>query len=113
MGLVMKDVVKYAKMLDIYGGILTQKQYDMLDSYYCSDLTMEEIAQNYEISKAAVHYAIKNAEDKIQKLEVQLHIMEKYDTVKKMSEKLKQDVASDKLSKNDICEALDRLTEKL
>ena len=79
----MKDIVKYARMLDIYGGILTEKQYDILDSYYCRDLTLEEIAENNNVSRQAVHYAVKNAEEKIQRLESQLHMIEKYETLEK------------------------------
>ena len=79
----MKDIVKYARMLDIYGGILTEKQHDILDSYYCRDLTLEEIAENHNVSRQAVHYAVKNAEEKIQRLESQLHMIEKYETLEK------------------------------
>ena len=109
----MKDVVKYAKMLDVYGEILTQKQYDMFYSYYCDDLTMEEIAQNYFISRAAVHYAIKNAEDKIQKLEEQLHIMEKYDIIKNNLILLRDIVSDGDIDKDAVCSALSDLIEKL
>ena len=80
----MKDVVRYAEMLDLYGGILTEKQFEMLDSYYCRDLTLEEIAENNGISKQAVHFAIKNAQAKISKLEKQLGILARHDALEEM-----------------------------
>ncbi len=80
----MKDIVRYAEMLDLYGGILTEKQFEMLDSYYCRDLTLEEIAENNGVSKQAVHFAIKNAQAKITRLEKQLGILAKHDVLEEM-----------------------------
>lgn len=112
-GKAMKEIVKYARMLDIYGGILTEKQYDMLEAYYCNDLTMEEIAENNNVSKQAVHYAIKNAEEKIMKLEEQLQIMKKYDALECELESLKSRVDTGKASAEETSEALDKILREL
>ena len=77
----MKDIVKYARLLDLYGEVLTEKQYDAMESYYCMDLTLEEIAQNHDVSKQAVHYTLKNAENKLAKVEKQFHIAQKYQQI--------------------------------
>ena len=45
-----KDL-KFAALLDIYGGVLTDKQRDVLDLYYNEDLSLSEIAANDEISR--------------------------------------------------------------
>lgn len=109
----MKDIVGYARMLDIYGGILTEKQYDILESYYCRDLTLEEIAENHAVSRQAVHYAMKNAEEKIQKLEAQLHIMEKYDTLEKKLTEVRTVAESDGCSAEDTVQMLTRIINEL
>ncbi len=109
----MKDIVYYARLLDTYGGILTEKQYDMLDSYYCNDLTLDEIAQNHCISKQAVHYAIKNAEDKIEKLESQLHILEKYDMLEKKLSALKSNASSKTVDLDSMVKILDEIINDL
>ena len=109
----MKDIIKYARMLDLYGGILTEKQYDILDSYYCRDLTLEEIAENHAVSRQAVHYAMKNAADKIQKLESQLHIMEKYDLIEERLIAVKKAAESDKYDAKSIAEMLSRIINEL
>lgn len=109
----MKDIVRYARMLDIYGGILTEKQYDILDSYYCRDLTLEEIAQNHAVSRQAVHYAVKNAEEKIQKLESQLHIMEKYDMLEKKLTEIRDSAASGKSDIHCMADMLSRIINEL
>lgn len=109
----MKDIVGYARMLDIYGGILTEKQYDILESYYCRDLTLEEIAENHAVSRQAVHYAMKNAEEKIQKLEAQLHIMEKYDTLEKKLTEVRTAAESNGCSAEDTVQMLTRIINEL
>lgn len=109
----MKDIVGYARMLDIYGGILTEKQYDILESYYCRDLTLEEIAENHAVSRQAVHYAMKNAEEKIQKLESQLHIMEKYDMLEKKLTEVRASAESDEGSSENTVQMLTKIINEL
>ena len=48
-----------------------------------SGLSQEQIAEKLNVSRQAVHYAVKNAEEKIQRLESQLHMIEKYETLEK------------------------------
>lgn len=41
-------------LLDYYGKLLTKHQLSILDDYFKNDYSMNEIAENYHISKAAV-----------------------------------------------------------
>ena len=41
-------------LLDFYGELLTRHQLNIMNDYFRDDLSMNEIAYNYEISKAAV-----------------------------------------------------------
>lgn len=41
-------------LLDQYGVLLTKHQQEILEEYYFEDLSMNEIADNYEVSKAAI-----------------------------------------------------------
>ena len=64
----MKDL-SYIALLDVYGDALTQKQRDMLTDYYVRDFSLSEIGDNYEISRQAVHFALKQAEKSLNRYE--------------------------------------------
>ena len=64
-------------LLQIYGAMLTEKQYGLLDDYYNNDLSLSEIAENYDITRQAVRDIIKKGENKLFELEEKLSFMEK------------------------------------
>ncbi len=63
-----KDL-KYSTLLDIYGGMLTDKQREMMEFYYNDDLSLSEIADNCGISRQGVRDAIKRGEESLDELE--------------------------------------------
>lgn len=61
-------------LLDLYGGLLTDKQRDVLEFYYNNDLSLAEIAEHYGISRQGVHDSIKRGEDSLLNFEEVLHL---------------------------------------
>jgi len=51
-----------ALLLDFYGALLTEKQFDMVDLYYNDDFSLSEIAENNGITRQGVRAAIKKGE---------------------------------------------------
>ena len=69
--------VKVSMLLDIYGKLLTEKQYFLLDDYYNQDLSLSEIAENEGITRQAVRDNLKKGENKLFEYEEKLGFMKK------------------------------------
>ena len=64
-------------LCDIYGKLLTQKQYEFINDYYNNDLSLTEIAENNNITRQAVRDLIKKGERKLFDYEEKLEFMKK------------------------------------
>lgn len=70
----MDRLVYLNTLYDIYKDLLTEKQKDYFENYYFDNLSLSEIADNYGISRNAVHNQIKIIEEKLIELEEKLKI---------------------------------------
>ena len=73
----MEKNVKISILLDIYGKMLTEKQYSLLDDYYNNDLSLSEIAENENITRQAVRDNLKKGENNLFEYEEKLGFMKK------------------------------------
>lgn len=64
-------------LIEVYGKLLTQRQYDVMVEYYYNDLSLNEIAINLGITKQAVKDAVDKAKHTLQSYESILHIVKK------------------------------------
>ncbi|NLC78641.1 MAG: DNA-binding protein [Ruminococcaceae bacterium] len=71
-----KDL-KLAPLIELYAGVLTEKQREVIELYYFEDLSLAEIAEHSNISRQGVRDAIKRGETIILELEGQLHFYKK------------------------------------
>ena len=61
----MEKKVEISILWQIYGKMLTDKQYEYIDYYYNKDLSLSEIAEINEITRQAVRDIIKKGERKL------------------------------------------------
>ena len=73
----LSDRFEISLYLDFYSDLLTDHQKEILDDYYNEDLSMNEIAENYEISKSAVQDLIKRSINQLENYEKALKLVEK------------------------------------
>ena len=73
----MEKNVQISMLCQIYGKLLTDKQFEFINDYYNNDLTLSEIAENNQITRQAVRDIIKKGEKKLFEYEKELKIMEK------------------------------------
>lgn len=70
----MKDFVYYAELFDCYKGLLTINEVECFNAYYCENFSMQEIADEKNVSKSAVSKNIRVVVDKLNNYEKILHL---------------------------------------
>ena len=83
----MEDLVYYNELFEIYADLLTDKEKDAFKDYYFEDLSLSEIAENKEISRAAVSKMVKNVVEKLDYYESIIHKHEIINNLKDLSQK--------------------------
>lgn len=73
----MEKKVEISMLLELYGKLLTKKQFEILDDYFNNDITLSEIAENQGITRQAVRDVIKKGERKLFEYEEKLLFMKK------------------------------------
>ena len=87
-------------LLDFYGDILSERQKDMLDFYYNDDLSLAEIAENYDISRQGVRSVLKKGENILINMEEKLHLAERFSSVQEKSSQIATELEKISLSIN-------------
>lgn len=91
-------------LLDFYGDILSERQKEMLDLYYNDDLSLSEIAENYNISRQGVRSILKKGENILVNMEEKLHLAQRFSVVQEKSNKIANELEkiSEQINDKDI-----------
>ena len=73
----MEKTVKIAMLLDLYAGLLTEKQTEYLELYYGEDYSLTEIAQLHGITPQGVKDTIHRATSSLFDMEEKLGFLQK------------------------------------
>lgn len=73
----MDEVIYLNNLYDCYRDLLTDKQKEYFEDYYQNNLTLSEMADNYGISRNAIHRQIKKISELLQFYESKLGIISK------------------------------------
>ena len=84
----MEEKVILSMLIQTYGKLLTEKQYQIMDDYYNNDLSLSEIAQNHNITRQAVRDIIKKGEKKLFEYEEKLLFLKRTLNTEKKIEKV-------------------------
>ena len=111
----MEKQVEISVLLEIYGKVLTEKQYNLLDDYYNNDLSLSEIAENEGITRQAVRDNLKKGENKLFEFEEKLSIMKATITKQETIADILSEITkiNSKMSDKEIAEILENVKEKL
>lgn len=105
-----KDLNK-AEYFDMYGSLLTDKQREIMEMYYFSDLSLGEISEETGITRQAAFNCIKKSEERLTELEKALGLMKKSGEIKKACNELKGFIKENSTEK--ALEVLDRLQREI
>ena len=82
--------------MELYGNLLTAKQYEFMDLYYNQDLSLSEIGDNEDITRQAVRTILLKSKKKLEEYESKLKFMQKEGKIKQYIE----DLENTKIDKN-------------
>lgn len=87
----MEEKIYITQLFDYYGKLLTDKQKDYFTEYYIENLSLSEIAENYNVSRNAVFKQIKEAENKLRFYEDNLNLLDNSIKISKLLENIKDE----------------------
>lgn len=83
----MDRILEQSLLYDFYGELLTSHQKEIYEDFVLNDLSLAEIAEEYEISRQGVHDIVKRCNRQLGGYEEKLHLVERFlDTQKKVEE---------------------------
>ena len=69
--------MRFVRLYDIYGGLLTDKQQKCMELHFYNDLSLSEIADEYGVSRQAIYDLIKRAGQILERYENRLKLLER------------------------------------
>lgn len=117
----MEDFAKTSMLFDIYGGLLTDKKKRVMEMYHEDDMSLSEIAEELEVSRAAVHDSLRSAERLLCSYEDKLGILADYLLKEKLADELRTHISearellamdmAERKSKNELDRCLAKAAE--
>ncbi len=74
----MEKIVERGLLYDFYGELLTEHQKSVYEEAVLNDMSLSEIAEQYEISRQGVHDLLKRCDKILTEYENKLHLVEKF-----------------------------------
>lgn len=84
----LNDLVHINNLIDIYGNLLTESQYQIVTMHFKYDLSLSEIADEKNISRAAVNDSLKKSVTILNNYEDTLRLLDKKNRLNSFLNKL-------------------------
>lgn len=84
----MNKIYETSLLLDFYGQLLTDRQYEILDLHYNNDFTLTEIAEQLNISRQGVYDNEKRGRAQLIEYENKLGLLGKFSQQKQKAQKV-------------------------
>lgn len=91
----MENVLYLTELYDYYANLFTDKQKSYFEDYYFDNLTMEEIAENNNVSKNAISKTLIEVKEKLIEYESNLRLYERRKEIEKLLDEKTIDIIKD------------------
>lgn len=102
----MEKIVEQGLLYDFYGELLTAHQKKVYEDFVYHDLSLSEIAQEYQISRQAAHDLVRRCDAVLLKYEEKLKLVARFMRIKEKIEELET------VTKSEIAD-IELLTERV
>ncbi len=85
-------MVELTILYDYYGELLTDKQKEYFEDYYFNNLSLQEISENNNVSRNAVHKCLKEIVNRLNYYEEVLKLYEKGKEINKLIENIDDNI---------------------
>lgn len=109
-------IIEQGMLYDFYGDLLTAHQKEIYEDLVYNDMSLNEIAQEYGISKQGVHDLIKRCTQTMQGYEDKLHMIARFNSIRADAQKMKNiidNAVEDFPDRNEIRRLSDHIIEEL
>ena len=109
----LEHVAETSQLFDLYGGLLTEKKREVMQLYYEDDMSLAEIAEEFGISRAAVHDSLQSSEKALREYEEKLGMLADYKNRERLLDEIKQALIKikDAPGSDDNTNAVKRITK--
>jgi len=81
-----EDRIRFGSLYGTYGALLTKKQQQCLELYFCEDYSLAEIATEMNVSRQAIHDLLKRVEQTLEHYETLLGFLQRREKTRMLTE---------------------------
>lgn len=112
----LENLIRDSLLLDFYGELLPEKQREFFRLYYEENCSLQEIADDFGLSRQGVHDAVKKAEGSLAGYEDKLGLVERFMSTRRILDSLSSDMEELMAQRKDdaaLGEKLSKMRKKL
>ena len=109
----MENRFEISMLIDYYGTLLTEKQFNVMTLYYNEDLSLAEIAEINKTSRQAIYDLIKRCSKQLHSYDEKLKLSKKVDKRYRITEELMAELNKNSNLDEDIKKYIDEKLEEI
>lgn len=100
-------------LYDFYGELLTEHQKKIYEDFVYHDLSLSEIAEEYQISRQAAHDLVRRCDQSLQKYEEKLNLIARFMRIRDKVKELNQLTTTKSMSASKLTERVNEISEEI